>query len=106
MIQPLIDDRFGVFSNVFSSAQLLKNLALAFNKRPSSPIIWMHTNASVADTTWPQRLRRAQARQALLLCGEEASFPQWGTLTSTWARRGQQPKVKTCASGKAIKSSG
>jgi transposase len=31
----------------------------------------------------------------LLLFGDEASFPQWGTLTYTWARRGQQPKVKT-----------
>jgi len=40
-------------------------------------------------------MRLANERKALLLCGDEASFPQWGTLTYTWARRGQQPKVKT-----------
>ena len=36
-----------------------------------------------------QILRRAKARKALLLFGNEASFPQWGTLTYTWARRGR-----------------
>jgi DDE superfamily endonuclease len=46
-------------------------------------------------TTWPQILRLAKERKALRLFGEEASFPQWGTLTYTWARRGQQPKIKT-----------
>jgi hypothetical protein len=40
-------------------------------------------------TTWPQILRLAKAGKALLLFGDEASFPPWGTLTSTWARRGQ-----------------
>ena len=96
-IQPLIDDRFGVFSNVFSSAQLLKNLGLSFQQAAVvSEQLEAHKRQAWRTTTWPQRLRRAQARQALLLCGEEASVPQWGTLTSTWARRGQPPKVKTC----------
>ena len=54
-------------------------------------------------TTWPQILRRAKERKALLLFGDEASFPQWGTLTYTWARRGQQPKVKTCGKRKGSK---
>ena len=31
----------------------------------------------------------------MLLFGAEASFPQWGTLSYTWARRGHQPMVKT-----------
>ena len=42
-------------------------------------------------------------RKALLLFGDEASFPQWGTLTYTWARRGQQPKVKTSGKRKGYK---
>jgi transposase len=48
-------------------------------------------------------LRRAQARHALLLFGDEASFPQGGTLTYTWARRGQQPQVKTSGKRKGYK---
>jgi hypothetical protein len=39
----------------------------------------------------------------LLLFGDEASFPQWGTLTYTWARRGQQPQVKTSGKRKGYK---
>ncbi len=50
-----------------------------------------------------QILRLATERQALLLCGAEASFPQWGTLTYTWARRGQQPQVKPSGKRKGYK---
>ncbi len=48
-------------------------------------------------------LRLTKERKALLLFGDEASFPQWGTLTDTWARRGQQPKVKTSGKRKGDK---
>jgi transposase len=48
-------------------------------------------------------LRKAQAPQALLLFGDEARFPQWGTLTDTWARRGQPPRVKTSGTRKGYK---
>jgi hypothetical protein len=51
-------------------------------------------------------LRRAKERQALLLFGDEAAFPPWGTLTSTWARRGQQPTVKTSGKRKGSKVCG
>ena len=57
-------------------------------------------------TMWPQVVRLAKERQALLLFGDEASFPQWGTLTYTWARRGQQPKVKTSGKRKGYKDFG
>jgi len=39
--------------------------------------------------------RLAKERQALRLFGDDASFPPWGTLSSTWARRGHQPMVTT-----------
>jgi hypothetical protein len=45
-------------------------------------------------------LRLANERQALLLCGDEASFPQRGTRSYTWARRGHQPRVKTAGKRK------
>jgi transposase len=96
MIQPLIDDRFGVFDNVFYLAQLLKHLGLSDQK---AAFVSDHLDADKRHvwrtTTWPQMLRLANAQQALLLFGDEASFPQWGTLTYTWARRGQQPQIKT-----------
>jgi transposase len=104
MIQERIDDRFGVFSKVFSIAQLLKNLGFRCQKAALvSDHLEEDTRQAWRTTTWPQILRRAKERQALLLFGDAASFPQWGTLTYTGARRGQQPKVKTCGKRKGDK---
>ena len=104
MIQQLIYDRFGVFYNVFYIAQLLKNLDFSYQK---AAFVSDHLDEAKRQvwrtTTWPQILRRAKERQALLLFGDEASFPQWGTLTYTWARRGQQPQVKTSGKRKGYK---
>jgi transposase len=104
MVQQLIYDRFGVFYNVFYIAQLLKNLGFSYQK---AAFVSDHLNEGKRQawrtTTWPQILRLAQERQALLLFGDEASFPQWGTLTYTWARRGQQPTVKTSGKRKGYK---
>ena len=104
MLQKLIDDRFGVFYNVFDSAQWLKNLGLSFQKAACiSEHLDEEKRQAWRTTTWPQILRRAKERKALLLFGDEASFPQWGTLTYTWARRGQQPTVKTSGKRKGSK---
>jgi transposase len=104
MIQQLIYDRFGVFYNVFYIAQLLKNLGFSYQK---AAFVSDHLDENKRQvwrtTTWPQILRCAKERQALLLFGDEASFPQWGTLTYTWARRGQQPQVKTSGKRKGYK---
>jgi transposase len=104
MIQRLISDRFGVLYNVFYIAQLLKNLGLSYQK---AAFVSAHLDEDKRNvwctTTWPQLVRRAKERRALLLFGDEASFPQWGTLTYTWARRGQQPKVKTSGKRKGYK---
>jgi transposase len=104
MIQQLIVERFGVYYNVFYIAQLLKNLGFSYQK---AAFVSDHLNEAKRQEwrtqTWPQILRRAHARNALLLFGDEASFPQWGTLTYTWARRGQQPQVKTSGKRKGYK---
>ena len=93
MIQQLICDRFGVFYNVFYIAQLLKNLGFSFQKAAFvSDHLDEDKRQAWRTTTWPQILRRAQERQALLLFG-----------TYTWARRGQQPKVKTSGKRKGYK---
>jgi transposase len=96
MIQPRLFERFGVYDTVFSIAQLLKNLGCSSQKAACvSEHLAAHKRQEGRPTTWPHILRRAQARKALRLCGEEASFPPWGTLTDTWARRGPQPRGKT-----------
>ena len=104
MIQELIQQRFHVCYNVFYIAQLLRNLGYSFQKA-------RFTSAHLNDAerqrwrqhTWPLALRTARARNAWLLFGDEASFPQWGTLNYTWARRGVQPVVKTSGVRKGYK---
>jgi transposase len=104
MMQQLIYDRFGVLYNVFYIAQLLKNLGLSYQKAAFvSAQLDEDKRRAWRLTTWPYILRLAQERQALRLFGDEASFPQWGTLTDTWARRGQQPQVKTSGKRKGYK---
>ena len=104
MIQQLIYDRFGVLYNVFYIAQLLKNLGFSYQK---AAFVSDHLDADKrrawCTTTWPHLVRLAKERKALLLFGDEASFPQWGTLTYTWARRSQQPQVKTSGKRKGYK---
>lgn len=51
----------------------------------------------------PEAIALARRQNAYLLFGDEASFPQWGTLSYTWSRRGRQYKVKTSGKRKAYK---
>jgi DDE superfamily endonuclease/Winged helix-turn helix len=104
LIQQLMYERFGVFSNVFSIAPLLRNLGLSYQKAAFvSDHLDEYQRHAWCPTTWPQMMRLAKAWKALRLFGDNASFPPWGTLTSTWARRGQQPTVKTSGTRKGDK---
>ncbi len=104
MIQHLIKERFGIFYNVFYIAQLLKSLGFSFQK---AAFVSAHLDEVARQRwrrqLWPQILRQARDKKALLLFGDEASFPQWGTLSYTWARRGHQPTVKTSGKRKGWK---
>jgi transposase len=104
MIQHMIHEHFGVYYNVFYIAQLLKNLGFSYQK---AAFISDHLNEAKrhewGTLTWPQIVKQAKAQHALLLFGDEASFPQWGTLSYTWARRGHQPMVKTSGKRKGYK---
>jgi hypothetical protein len=95
MLQQLMYDRFGVFSNVFSIAQLLKNLGLSFHK---AALVSAHLDEDKRQawrpTTWPQILHLAKARKALLLFGDDVGGPY------TWARRGSNPWSRPQASAK------
>jgi transposase len=104
MIQQLIYERFGVFYNVFYMAQLLQNLGFSYQKAAFvSDHLHEEKRQVWCTTTWPQIVKAAKARAALLLFGDEASFPQGGTLSYTWARRGHQPMVKTSGQRKGDK---
>jgi transposase len=53
--------------------------------------------------TWPALVHEARRRGALLLFADEASFAQWGSFGYTWAKRGQQPLIKTSGKRKGYK---
>jgi transposase len=104
MIQHLISERFGVFYSVTYIVQLLKNMGFSYQKArfvsdhkdPEKRKEWL-------EKTWPEIMSQAKQKDAHILFGDEASFPQWGTLTYTWAKRGQQPTVPTSGIRKGYK---
>jgi hypothetical protein len=107
MIQDLISQRFGISYCVNYISQLLKNVGFSYQKAkfvadhkdPANRNEWL-------EKTWPEIMRLAKIINALILFGDEAPFPQWGTLTYTWAKCGQQPTVKTSGIRKGYKVTG
>ena len=104
MIQHLIHERFGMMYSVNYISQLLKNMGFSYQK---ARFVADHLNPEEREQwlqqTWPEILRIAKHKQAYLLFGDEASFPQWGTLSYTWARKGQQPTIETSGKRKGYK---
>jgi transposase len=104
LIQELIQQRFGVTYNVFYLAEFLRNLGFSYQK---AKFVAGHLDEVARHRwcrrTWPELVRRARAAGALLLFGDEASFPQWGSLSYTWAPVGEQPVVKTSGQRKGWK---
>jgi len=108
LIQDLIQNCFGVAYSPHYLAQLLSTMGFSYQRAcfVSSHIddgkvaearqVWM-------EKTWPKLLRLAREKDAMILFGDECSFAQWGSLSYTWARKGQQPTVKTSGKRKAYK---
>jgi transposase len=106
LIQDLILVRFGVEYNPHYLAQLLKNMGYSYQKARfvSDHLDEVAQEREKWDTvTWPEIVRLAQEKGAMLLFGDECSFAQWGSLSYTWAKRGQQPTAKTSGKRKAYK---
>lgn len=107
MIQELIFQKFGVLYNVKYLSELLKNMGLSYQKArfavggkdPEN----QEKRQKWLEQTWPEILAEAQEKGAYLLFGDEVSFPQWGSLTYTWAPIGQQPTVPTSGVRKGYK---
>jgi len=104
MIQHLIYEKYGVYYAVNYIAQLLKNMGFSYQKaRFVSDHLDREKRKEWLEKTWPEILKLAHHKHAFILFGDEASFPQWGTLTYTWARKGHQPQIKTSGKRKAYK---
>ena len=106
LIQDLIAVRFKVEYSPYYVAELLKNLGFSWQK---ARFVSDHLEDVVPgqekwmQETWPEIKRLAEAKGGMILFGDEASFAQWGSLSYTWGRRGEQPTVKTSGQRKAYK---
>lgn len=104
MIQHLIYKKFNVFYNVHYVSQLLKNMGFSFQKAKfESAHLDPVARKNWEKKIWPKIFKEAKEKNAHILFGDEASFPQWGSLSYTWARRGKQPVVKTSGTRKSYK---
>jgi len=104
MMQDLIQSRFGVSYHPHSLATLLHNLSFSSQK---ARFVSDHLNEAKRlewrRWKWPRIVRQARQRKALLLCGDEASFAQWGSLSYPWAPKGEQPAVPTSGKRRGYK---
>jgi transposase len=107
MIQEFIQKTWGVLYNTHYLSQLLHQLGFSFQKARFAVGGRNPDNTAKREewvqSTWPAALKLAQSQNALLLFGDEVSFPQWGSLSYTWAPVGQQPTVATCGIRKGYK---
>ena len=104
LIRVLIWREFGVLYNCQYVCTLLHNMGFSFQQ---ARFVSDHLDAARRQhwlqQEWPMILRAARRQKGLLLFEDEASFAQWGSLSYTWARRGQQPEVKTSGKRKGYK---
>jgi len=104
IIRVLIWREFGGLYNRQNVCTLLHNLGVSFHK---ARLVSDHLNAATRlawlEQKWPTILRAATRRKGLILLEDEASFAPWGSLRSTWARRGRQPEVPTSGKRKGYK---
>jgi len=104
VICDLILTRFGVAYHPHYVCELLDALGFSFQK---ARFVSDHLDEAARQRwlaeTWPEIRRIAQEKKAMILFGDEASFAQWGSLSYTWAPKGQQPTVKTSGKRKGYK---
>lgn len=104
MLQELINEKFGVFYNARYISELLGNMGFSYQKAKFTPAgADKDERQEWLDEKWPAILAEAISKNAMLLFGDECSFPQWGTLTYTWSRKGCQPEVLTSGNRKSYK---
>lgn len=104
LVQDLILKRFQIEYHPHYICNLLDQLGFSFQKaRFVSDHLDEAARSRWLTETWPEILRLARQTHALILFGDEVSFAQWGSLSYTWAPKGQQPTVKTSGRRKGYK---
>lgn len=104
MIQHLIEKKFGVKIAVKYLPEFLNSIGLSYqkakfsadHKSPEKRSEWLNE-------IWPQIINLSNEKKSQILFGDEASFPQWGSLSYTWAPKGEQPVVETSGCRKGHK---
>ena len=104
MLQHLIQEQYNIFYNAHYLSTLLKNLGFSYQKAKfvaskrdkAARKAWL-------EEVWPKIMRLANKKNSYVLFGDEASFPQWGSLSYTWAPIGKQPTVLTSGTRKGYK---
>ena len=104
MIQELILEKFNIFYSVWHIRKILHNMGFTYQKAKfDSAHIKPEEREKWLKEIWPEILKLAKKKNAYIMFGDEASFPQWGSLTYTWAKKGKQPIVKTSGRRKSYK---
>jgi len=104
MIQELIFEKFKKFYSVWHIRKVLHNMGFSYQKAKfDSAHIKPEEREKWIKETWPEILKLGKKKNAYIMFGDEASFPQWGSLTYTWAKKGKQPIVKTSGIRKSYK---
>jgi transposase len=104
LIQQVILKEFGILYSRFYVCTLLHNIDYSYQKAKfASDHLDPQARKKWLEQTWPDILKEVKRRNAQLLFVDEASFPQWGSLSYTWALKGHQPQVLTCGVRKAYK---
>ena len=104
MIQHMIYERFEVFYSIQYISQLLRSMGFCYTKACfESDHLDKKERKKWLLEKWPEIMRLAEEKNTYVLFGDEASFPQWGTLSYTWSRRGKQYSVKTSGKRKSYK---
>ena len=104
LIRVLIWREFGVLYNRHYVCTVLANLGFSFQKaRFVSDHLDTAKRLAWLQDKWPAIVRAAKRGKGLILFEDEASFAQWGSLSYTWAPKGEQPKVPTSGKRKGYK---
>jgi transposase len=111
MVAELIWRRFGVRYHPRYLSHVLKTLGLSYQKARfisdrRDEEAYERARQEWLEQTWPRIVQQAKATGAVILFADEVSFAMWGSLSRTWAPRGQQPLLKTRGIRKGLKMFG
>lgn len=104
LIQEVVQAEFGISYSARYISELLKSMGFSYQRAqvvsasrdPEERQRWQ-------DKTLPGLIKKAKRKGGYLFFGDECSFPQWATISYTWAKVGVTPTIKTSGSRKSYK---